>query len=102
MTAGEQRDEEALRLDLTPREALQFFDCIDATKRALELRVVQAGSVGEEVFLWPSERIARLLLSQGERLPDWLGLLHMIERYTWRIAEHLGALPAAGAPPRDD
>jgi hypothetical protein len=73
----------AWRVDLPVEPAADLVACIEAARLALEAQVAQVQDSAADRQLGPSARMARTLWQQGERLPDWLGLLALLEECVW-------------------
>ena len=87
-------------LYLPPEVAESLFLCIDSTRQALEDLGAAPLEPEVEARLLPSERIARVLVARGIRVPEWdavLALCELIVSVWDRKAREAAARADAGA-----
>ena len=66
-----------LRLFLPADQAVDLRGCVEAARR--ELAAQPQRTPAEECRLWPSQRIANAFVARGERVPEWVGYLAVLE-----------------------
>ena len=70
-----------LALDLPIDVAAEFLGCVEAARRDLAARDDTAITPGADCRLRPSERIARVFVQRQHRVPDWVGVLALLEEW---------------------
>ena len=70
-----------LWLELPESDATNLLGCMETARRALGN--LDPSSPADESRLPPSARIARTFARRGERVPEWVGLLAMLEEWVW-------------------
>jgi len=70
-----------LWLELPESDAKDLLGCMETARRALGS--LDPSSPADESRLPPSARIARTFARRGERVPEWVGLLAMLEEWVW-------------------
>src|SRR5262245_28538750 len=71
-----------LCLELPESDAKDLLGCMETARRALG-NLEDPSSPADESRLTPSARIARTFAQRGERVPEWVGLLAMLEEWVW-------------------
>jgi len=70
-----------LALDLPEFEATNLLGCIEAARRELAALATQPLAPQDDCRLLPSARLARTFVDHRHRVPEWVGLLALLEEW---------------------
>jgi hypothetical protein len=70
-------------VELPAAQAADFLVCIESVRQALASQAAQELTATAHRQLGPAARMASTLVQRDERLPDWLGLLAILEECVW-------------------
>jgi len=75
--------ETTLSIFLNEDDAIAFLGCIEQARRMLALGAETKLRPGEECQTFPSAKIAAEYVRRKQRVPDWVGLLALLEEWLW-------------------
>ena len=75
--------ETTLSIDLNEDDAVAFLGCIEQARRLLILGAETKLRPGAERQTFPSAKIASEYVRRNEPVPDWVGLLALLEEWLW-------------------
>ena len=70
-----------LVLDLSELDATNLLGCIEAARRQLTALARRRLPPDDDSRLGPAARLARVYVERRQRVPDWVGLLALLEEY---------------------
>ncbi len=75
--------ETTLSIYLSENDAIAFLGCMEQARRMLAVGAETKLRPGEECQTFPSVKIASEYVNSKQRVPEWVGLLALLEEWLW-------------------